>query len=322
MKHVSDGITKSGYAMVKRVIVGLAAVLCAPLLFAGGGADADAGMPATLRIGTEGYYPPFNYLDESGELKGFDIDIARALCAQMEVECEFVVQDWEGIIPALLENKYDAIVASMSITDERKRVVGFTDKYYSNQVRFVAAKGGGFDPAFASGKKIGAQRATIAASWLEENAGAARVRLYDNQENVFLDLAAGRLDAVFGDGLMLYEWLQTRGRGASTRWWAMPTAWTRASASRYARRMTRCASGSTPPSRPSSPTVPTRGSTRSTFHSESTERPIARAGALPTAPAPASTRGTSPSDDLCGECGPFSPHKLRQMIDATRRHLG
>ena len=156
-----------------------------------------------------GYYPPFNYIDESGELKGFDIDIALALCAQMAVECEFVAQHWDGIIPALLEKKYDAIVASMSITDERRRVVSFTDKYYSNQLRFVAAKGGGFDPAFASGKNIGAQRATIAASWLEENAAAAQVELYDTQENVFLDLAAGRLDAVFGDGLMLYEWLRT-----------------------------------------------------------------------------------------------------------------
>ena len=192
---------------MRRVIAALFVVLGAPLLFAGGGAD--AGVPATLRIGTEGYYPPFNYLDESGELNGFDIDIARALCAQMQVECEFVAQDWDGIIPALLEKKYDAIVASMSITDERKRVVSFTDRYYSNQLRFVAARGGGFDPAFASGKKIGAQRATIAASWLEENAAAAQVRLYDTQENVFLDLAAGRLDAVFGDGLMLYEWLQT-----------------------------------------------------------------------------------------------------------------
>ena len=194
---------------MKRVIVGLLAVLSAPLLFAGGGADANGGLPATLRIGTEGYYPPFNYIDESGELKGFDIDVARALCAQMQVECEFVAQDWDGIIPALLEKEYDAIVASMSITDERKRVVSFTDRYYSNQLRFVAARGAGFDPAFASGKKIGAQRATIAASWLEEHAGAAQVMLYDTQENVFLDLAGGRLDAAFGDGLMLYEWLQT-----------------------------------------------------------------------------------------------------------------
>ena len=198
---------------MRRVIAALFVVLGAPLLFAGGGADADGGLPATLRIGTEANYPPFNYLDESGELTGFDVDIALALCAQMQAECEFVAQEWDGIIPALLEKKYDAIVASMSITDERKRVVSFTDKYYSNQVRFVAAKGGGFDPAFLSGKNIGAQRGTIAASWLEENAGAAQVTLYDTQASVFLDLAGGQLDAVFGDGLMLYEWLQTEAGG-------------------------------------------------------------------------------------------------------------
>ena len=166
-------------------------------------------MPAALRIGSEGYYPPFNYIDESGVLKGFDIDIALALCQRMEVDCELVAQDWDGIIPALLAGEYDAIVASMSITEERRQVVSFTDKYYSNLVRFVAAKDTAFDPGDLTGRNVGAQRATVAASWLEENAAGARVRLYDTQENVFLDLAAGRLDAVFADGLVLYEWLQT-----------------------------------------------------------------------------------------------------------------
>ena len=124
-----------------------------------------------------------------------------------------MTQDWDGIIPALLDNKYDAIVASMSITDERKKLVSFTDRYYSNQARFLAAKGSKFDSAYRSGKTIGAQRATVAAGWLEENAGAAEVKLYDRQEDVFLDLTSGALDAVFGDGLMLYEWLQNDGSG-------------------------------------------------------------------------------------------------------------
>lgn len=209
MRARSDG---AGGAL-KRAIVGLVAVIAAPLLFAGGGVDSDGGVPATLRIGTEGQYPPFNYLDESGELKGFDIDIALALCERLQVECALVTQDWDGIIPALLDHKYDAIVASMSITDDRRKVVSFTDRYYSNQARFLAAKRSKFDPAYRSGKTIGAQRATVAAGWLEENAGAAEIKLYDTQEEVFLDLTAGGLDAAFGDGLMLFEWVQNNGNG-------------------------------------------------------------------------------------------------------------
>jgi ABC-type amino acid transport substrate-binding protein len=83
-----------------------------------------------VRIGTEGAYPPFNSIDEGGNLVGFDIDIANALCAAANFECEFVVQDWDGIIDGLNTNKYDAIIASMSITDKRKES-SITAKYYA-----------------------------------------------------------------------------------------------------------------------------------------------------------------------------------------------
>lgn len=195
---------------MKRFITYLAAALVASAMLGGHTAHTDDGVPDPLRIGSEGAYPPFNVIDPSGQLKGFDIDIALALCERLKVECKLVAQDWDGIIPALLAGKYDAIVASMSITAERKKVVGFTDKYYSNKVRFVAAKDGGFDPGKLTGKAIGAQRATIAASWLEKNAGGAKVKLYDTQTNAYLDLAARRLDAIFADGLVLHEWLKTK----------------------------------------------------------------------------------------------------------------
>ena len=195
---------------MKRIIVGLMAVLIAPLMFSPYVVHAESGVPNPLRIGSEGYYPPFNFVDQSGQLKGFDIDIALALCERLKVECKLVAQDWDGIIPALLAGKYDAIVASMSITDERRKVVSFTDKYYSNKVRFVAAKGGGFDPARLAGKTVGTQRATIAASWLAKNAGGAKVKLYDKQTDAYLDLAARRLDAIFADGLVLHDWLKTK----------------------------------------------------------------------------------------------------------------
>lgn len=192
--------------MTKRLRNACAGALCA-LLFAGPALGAD-----TLRIGTEGAYPPFNFIGPDGELKGFDIDIANALCEEMNRDCEFVTQDWDGIIPGLLANKYDAIIASMSITPERDEAVDFTKRYYSNKLRFVAPKDSDIEPTEASleGKTVGAQRATISAQWLEENMGdAVDINRYDTQENAYLDLASGRIDAVLADMLVTYEWLES-----------------------------------------------------------------------------------------------------------------
>ena len=165
-----------------------------------------------LRIGTEGAYPPFNLIDASGKVVGFDLDISHALCAKMKVECEVVTSDWDGIIPALNAGKFDFLAASMSVTEERKQAVDFTDHYYTNKLQFVAPKSVNFqvDEASLKGKTIGAQRATIAGQWLEDNLGkVVRVRLYDTQENAYLDMAAGRIDGVLADNLVQYEWLQS-----------------------------------------------------------------------------------------------------------------
>jgi len=166
----------------------------------------------TPRIGTEGAYPPFNQIGPDGELQGFDIDIAKALCKEMNRDCEFVTQDWDGIIPGLLANKYDAIIASMSITPERDKAVDFTERYYSNKLRFMAKKSSDIKPTEASlkGKTVGAQRATISSQWLKENMGdILDIKLYDTQENAFLDLGSGRIDAVLADMLVAYEWLNS-----------------------------------------------------------------------------------------------------------------
>jgi polar amino acid transport system substrate-binding protein len=165
-----------------------------------------------IKVGTEGAYPPFNLIDASGKVVGFDLDIAEALCAQMKVECEVVTSDWDGIIPALNAKKFDLIIASMSITDERKQAVDFTSPYYTNKLQFIAPKTKEFttDKAGLQGKVIGAQRATIAGTWLEDNlAGVVTINLYDTQENAYLDLTSGRVDAVLADKFVNWEWLKS-----------------------------------------------------------------------------------------------------------------
>ena len=164
-----------------------------------------------IRIGTEGAYPPFNFTDSDGQLKGFDIDIAKALCAEMKAECTFVAQDWDGIIPALLANKYDAIIASMSITPERKEKVDFSNKYYSTPPALIAPKDTALaatDPAALEGKTIGAQSSTTHATFLEDVYKGSSIKLYATQDEANADLASGRLDAVAADSVVLGEWLK------------------------------------------------------------------------------------------------------------------
>lgn len=184
-----------------------AAATAAVLAFAATSANAAD----SIRIATEGAFPPFNTIDASGTLQGFDVDIANALCEQMKAECEIVAQDWDGIIPGLLAKKYDAIIASMSITPKRQEAVDFTDPYYSNKLQFVAKKGEELDTSAEAleGKTVGAQRATISGQWLEQNVPGADIKLYGTQEEAFLDLASGRLDAVLNDVYVTYDWLQT-----------------------------------------------------------------------------------------------------------------
>ena len=162
-------------------------------------ASAASAQETTIKIGTEGAYPPFNNLTASGELEGFDIDITKALCEEMKAKCEFVTQDWDGIIPALQAKRFDAIVASMSITDERKQQVDFTNPYYSNSLVFVAGKDSDFAATATDGKTIGVQQGTIAAEFAEKTYPDADVKAYPTQVEAWADLESGRVDAVLGD---------------------------------------------------------------------------------------------------------------------------
>lgn len=162
-----------------------------------------------LRIATEGAYPPFNEKNAAGELIGFDVDIAKALCEEMQRSCVIVAQDWDGIIPGLVNDKYDAIIASMSITEDRLKSIDFTDPYYSNYIAVIAKDGSDFTMDDVSSRPIGAQRSTVASEWAEENAGSrGDVKLYDTQTAAYSDLKSGRIDALVSDYLPASDWLK------------------------------------------------------------------------------------------------------------------
>lgn len=177
---------------------------------------ATAANAADLEICVEGAYPPFSQTTESGDLVGFDIDIANALCAQMGKSCDLVKTDWDGIIPALLEDKCDAIIASMSITEERKKQIDFTNKYYNTPAKFIAAKGAGLTdtPEGLAGKVVGVQRGTIHQDFMEGEFPDVELKLYGTQDEVYLDLQAGRIDAAMADSVAMDDGFLKTDNGA------------------------------------------------------------------------------------------------------------
>lgn len=191
--------------MISRRIT-LAAALLAAALFTPLAAQAQAAT-GKLRVGVEGNYPPFSRMGADGKLGGFDIDIALALCAQMKIECTLVQQEWDGMMPALNAKKFDMIVASMTITEERKKAVDFSDPYYSVPSRFVAKAGAFKDhsPASLKGKKIITLRNSPRAKFVADNYKDSEVLLVNKETDVYMELLAGRGDIGFGSSVVSGE---------------------------------------------------------------------------------------------------------------------
>jgi arginine/ornithine transport system substrate-binding protein len=189
--------------MLARLVSRLGLVPALLALVVVSGAHAQAPDWKKIRIAVEGAYPPFSEIGPDGRIKGFDIDIANALCADLHAECTLVQQEFDGMIPALQARKFDAIIASMSITEERKRSVAFTDKYYNTPARLVARKGTALvpTPAGMKGKRIGVQRSTIHDRFATDYFKDSEIVRYTGQDQVFLDLAAGRIDASLEDAV-------------------------------------------------------------------------------------------------------------------------
>lgn len=177
---------------------------------------ASTAQAETLKIATEGAYPPFNYVDSNNQLHGFDVDIANALCKQMQVECQIVAQDWEGIIPALLAKKYDAVVASMIATDERKKKIAFSNHYYRTPLSVAVPKDSDITDAQTNfkGRTVGAQASSTQAIYAEDHYGpaGADVKFYPTLDEANSDLAAGRVDGVIADKFPLLAWAESTGK--------------------------------------------------------------------------------------------------------------
>ncbi len=173
--------------------------------------------PAKLRVGVEGNYPPFSMIAPDGKLAGFDIDIANAVCAEMKAECTFVQQEFDGIIPALNAKKFDLIVASMTITEARRKAVDFSDPYYDVPSRFVAKQGAFADhsPATLKGKKIVVLRNSPRAAYLQENYKESEIVLAGKETEVYMELAVGRADVAFGSSVVSGEAFLKRPEGKS-----------------------------------------------------------------------------------------------------------
>ena len=191
----------------------------------------------SIKIGTEGAYPPWNSKSEAGQLIGFEVELADWLCIYMEADCTIVEQDWDGMIPGLIMKKYDAIMAGMSITDERMKTINFSQGYADEVASLAVMKGSSLEgmntpvgislskpnsdakkalktiTAALAGKTVCTQTGTIHQNFLESgDVGSVKIRTYKTQDEVNLDLAAGRIDAALAAAVAFTDYAEKSGK--------------------------------------------------------------------------------------------------------------
>jgi lysine-arginine-ornithine-binding protein len=170
-----------------------------------------------IRFGTDATYAPFESKASDGKLVGFDIDLGNAICAHLKAKCVWVEQDFDGMIPALKAKKFDGILSSMNVTEKRMQQIAFSSKLYNAPSRLIAKKGSGLTPTPESlkGKHIGVDQGSVHEAYARkywEPAGATVVT-YQNQEQLYLDLTAGRLDAALQHAIQADEGFLKMARG-------------------------------------------------------------------------------------------------------------
>ncbi|WP_034456435.1 arginine ABC transporter substrate-binding protein ArtJ [Buttiauxella noackiae] len=162
-----------------------------------------------INFGSSATYPPFESLDANNQIVGFDIDLAKALCKQMQAECTFTNHAFDSLIPSLKFRKYDAVISGMDITPERSKQVSFTTPYYANSAVVITKKGAFKSFEELKGKRIGMENGTTHQKYLQDKHPEIKTVSYDSYQNAIIDLKNGRIDGVFGDTAVVNEWLKT-----------------------------------------------------------------------------------------------------------------
>ncbi|WP_416260477.1 arginine ABC transporter substrate-binding protein [Gibbsiella quercinecans] len=172
------------------------------------GISVSAAAAETIRFATEASYPPFEFVNADNQIQGFDVDLANALCKEIQAECTFTNQAFDSLIPSLKFKRFDAVMAGMDITPEREKQVLFTQPYYDNSALFITEKGKVADVATLKGKRVGVQNGTTHQKYLADKHPEITTVPYDSYQNAILDLKNGRINAVFGDSAVVNEWLK------------------------------------------------------------------------------------------------------------------
>lgn len=163
----------------------------------------------TIRFATEATYPPFEYVNAAGDLQGFDIALAKALCAEMKAQCTFSNQSFASLIPSLKLGKFDALISALGVTEARKKQVAFTDSYYEPSAVFVGAITKHYTLGDLSGKTVGVQQGSTFEKYLQAKYGKQVIqKSYASIQDAFLDLVSGRVDVVIADTPIASDWLK------------------------------------------------------------------------------------------------------------------
>ncbi|MDO6496591.1 arginine ABC transporter substrate-binding protein [Photobacterium sanguinicancri] len=170
--------------------------------------SAQAAAQQEIKFVMEATYAPFEYVDANNEIQGFDVDLANALCKEIDAKCSFHNQPFDSLIPALKFRRYDAAISGIDITEQRQQQVSFTDAYYDNAAAFVALKGKVADQAALKGKRIGVQNGSTHQSYLIDQMSGVTAVPYASYQDAFIDMQNGRIDSIFGDTAVVAEWFE------------------------------------------------------------------------------------------------------------------